>query len=74
MNMELRKRLVHCLGGYTLDEVNHAVKVATRCGQFSAYMKILEKFERHGEVPAEELCECIKLFIQLKLRELRNRK
>ena len=72
--MEIRNRLVHLLGGYTLDEVNHAVKVASRCGKFSAYIKILEKFERHDEVPADELCERIKLFIQLKLRELRNRK
>lgn len=74
MKMEIRKRLVHFLGGYTLDEVNHAVKVASRCGKFSAYIKILEKFERHDEVPADELRDYIKLFIQLKLRELRNRK
>ena len=59
MIMEIRKRLVHLLGGYTLDDVNRAAKVASRCGKFSAYIQILEKFERHDEVPADELCECI---------------
>ena len=74
MNMEIRKRLVHLLGGKTPDEMCHAVDAAVRTGKYVAFSDVLEKFERHGEVPANELCECIKLFIQLKLRELRNRK
>ena len=74
MNMEIRKRLVHLLGGKTPDEMCHAVDAAVRTGKYVAFSDVLEKFERHGEVTADELCECIKLFIQLKLRELRNRK
>lgn len=74
INMEIRKRLVHLLGGKTSDEVCHAVDDSVRTGKYVAFSDVLEKFERHGEVPADELCEYIKLFIQLKLRELRNRK
>ena len=74
MKMEIRKRLVHFLGGKTLDEACHSVDASVRSGKYVAYSEILEKFERHDGVPADELCECIKLFIQLKLRELRNRK
>ena len=74
MKMEILKRLVHLLGGKTPDEMCHAVDAAVRTGKYVAFSDVLEKFERHGEVPANELCECIKLFIQLKLRELRNRK
>ena len=74
MNMEIRKRLVHLLGGKTPDEMCHAVDAAVRTGKYVAFSDVLEKFERHGEVTADELCECIKLFIHLKLRELRNRK
>ena len=74
MKMEILKRLVHLLGGKTPDEMCHAVDAAVRTGKYVAFSDVLEKFERHGEVTADELCECIKLFIQLKLRELRNRK
>ena len=72
--MEIRKRLVHFLGGKTLDEACQAVDAAVRTGKYVAFSDVLEKFERHDEGPADELCERIKLFIQLKLRELRNRK
>lgn len=74
MNMEIRKRLVHLLGGKTPDEVCHAFDAAARSGKYVAYSDVLEKFERHDEFPADELRDYIKLFIQLKLRELRNRK
>lgn len=74
MNMEIRKRLVHFLGGKTLDEVNRAANASYRCGYSVAYSEILEKIKRHDEVTADDLRDYIKLFIQLKLRELRNRK
>ena len=74
MIMEIRKKLVHFLGGKTLDEVCHVADASLCCGKYVAYSDVLEKFERHGEVTADELRDYIKLFIQLKLRELRNRK
>lgn len=74
MKMEILKRLAHFLGWKTLDEVCHAVDAAVLAGKYVAYYDVLEKFERHDEVPADELRDYIKLFIQLKLRELRNRK
>ena len=72
--MEIRKRLVHLLGGKTLEEACHAVDAAVRTGKYVAFSDVLEKFERPDGVPADELRDYIKLFIQLKLRELRNRK
>ena len=72
--MEILKSHSHFLGWKTLDEVRDAIDAAVLAGKYIAYYDVLEKFERHDEVHADELCECIKLFIQLKLRELRNRK
>ena len=72
--MEIRKRLIQFRGGKTPDEVRHAADDASLCGKYAAYYDIMENFERNDYVPADELCECIQLFIQLRLRELRHRK
>ena len=72
--MEIRKRIIHLLGGKTPDEVGRAANASYRCGYSVACYEILEKFERHDEVRADDMRDYIKIFIQLKLRELRNGK
>ena len=74
MKMDILKRFAHFLGWKTLDEVCHAIDAAVLAGKYVAYYDVLEKFERHDGVPVDELRDYIELYIQLKLRELRNRK